>query len=49
MLLSLKKKGEKMEYIVVILISIISLIVLKFAFGIKIKDINKIKKIGNDK
>lgn len=38
-----------MEYIVVILISIISLIVLKFAFGIKIKDINKIKKIGNDK
>lgn len=38
-----------MEYIVVILISIISLIVLKFAFGIKIKDINKIKKIENDK
>ena len=38
-----------MEYIVVILISIISLIVLKFAFGIKVKDINKIKKIGNDK
>lgn len=38
-----------MEYIVVILISIISLIVLKFAFGIKIKDIKKIKKIGNDK
>lgn len=38
-----------MEYIVVVLISIISLIVLKFAFGIKIKDINKIKKIGNDK
>lgn len=38
-----------MEYIVVILISIISLIVLKFAFGIKIKDISKIKKIGNDK
>ena len=38
-----------MEYIVVILISIISLIVLKFAFEIKIKNINKIKKIGNDK
>lgn len=38
-----------MEYIVVILISIISLIVLKFAFGIKIKNISKIKKIGNDK
>ena len=33
-----------MEYIVVILISIISLIVLKFAFEIKIKNINKIKK-----
>ena len=38
-----------MEYIVVILISIIGLIVLKFAFGIKIKNISKIKKIGNDK
>ena len=38
-----------MEYIVVILVSIISLIVLKFAFEIKIKNINKIKKIGNDK
>ena len=34
---------------VIIIISIITLIVLKFAFGIKIKNINKIKKIGNDK
>ena len=38
-----------MQYIVIILICITSLIVLKFAFGIRIKDINEIKKIGNDK
>ena len=38
-----------MQYMVIIIISIITLIVLKFAFGIKIKNINKIKKIGNDK
>ena len=38
-----------MQYMVIIIISIITLIVLKFAFGIKIKNINEIKKIGNDK
>lgn len=38
-----------MQYIVIIIISIITLIVLKFAFGIKVKNINEIKKIGNDK
>ena len=38
-----------MQYIVIIIISIITLIVLKFAFGIKAKNINEIKKIGNDK
>lgn len=38
-----------MQYMVIIIISIITLIVLKFAFGIKIKNIIEIKKIGNDK
>lgn len=38
-----------MQYMVIIIISIITLIVLKFAFGIKIKNIKEIKKIGNDK
>lgn len=38
-----------MQYMVIIIISIITLIVLKFAFGIKIKNIIEIKKIGNEK
>lgn len=38
-----------MEYLVVIIICIIFLIVLKFAWNIRIKDIKKLKKIGYSK
>lgn len=38
-----------MEYIVVLIGCIISIFVLKYALGIKIKDIKKIKEIGYDK
>lgn len=38
-----------MEYITVFVICIIMLVVLKYAFGVKIKDIKKIKEIGYDK
>lgn len=38
-----------MEYLIVIGICIIFLIVLKFAWNIKIRDIKKLKKIGYDK
>lgn len=37
-----------MEYIIVLGICILAILVIKFAFGIKIKDIKKIKKIGYD-
>lgn len=38
-----------MEYIIVIIISIISIFVLKIGLNIRIKDIKKIKEIGYDK
>lgn len=38
-----------MEYLIVIGICIIFLIILKFAWGIKISDIKKVKEIGYDK
>ena len=38
-----------MEYIVIIIICILSIFALKFAFQVKIKDIKKIKQIGYDK
>jgi hypothetical protein len=38
-----------MEYIVIIVISIIFLLILKYAWNIKIKDIKKLKEIGYDK
>lgn len=38
-----------MEYIITIIITIIILIILKFAWSIKIKDIKKLKELGFDK
>lgn len=38
-----------MEYIVILIISIVSIFIMKFAFQIKIKDFKKIKSIGYDK
>ena len=38
-----------MEYLIVIGICIIFLVILKFAWSIKISDIKKVKKIGYDK
>lgn len=38
-----------MEYIIIFVICIISVVVLKFAFCVKIQDIKKIKEIGYDK
>ncbi len=38
-----------MEYILIIVISIIFLLILKYAWNIKIKDIKKLKEIGYDK
>ena len=38
-----------MEYIVVIIISIIFLLILKFAWNIKIRDLKTIKEIGYSK
>lgn len=38
-----------MEYIIVIVLCVIAIFVLKFAFQIKIKDVKKIKEIGYDK
>ena len=38
-----------MEYLIVILICIIFLLLLKFAWQIKISDIKKLKEIGYDK
>lgn len=38
-----------MQYVAIIIISIITLIILKFAWNIKIKDIKKIKKLGYNK
>ena len=38
-----------MEFVVIIIISIIAIILLKIGFNVKIKDIKKIKEIGYDK
>ncbi|MGN1269613.1 MAG: hypothetical protein ACI4UU_01920 [Clostridia bacterium] len=38
-----------MQYVAIIIISIITLIILKFAWNIKIKDIKKIKELGYNK
>ena len=38
-----------MEYIVAIIVSLVFLLILKFAWNIKIKDIKKLKEIGFDK
>ena len=38
-----------MEYIVIIIASIVLLITLKFAWNIKIKDLKKLKEVGYDK
>lgn len=38
-----------MEYLIIIIISIITILVLKIGFNVRIRDIEKIKKIGTDK
>ena len=38
-----------MEYVIVIILSIIVLLVLKFAWNIKVSDIKKLKDLGYDK
>lgn len=38
-----------MEYIIVIIISVITILLLKIGFNVKIKDVKKIKEIGTDK
>jgi len=38
-----------MEYIITIIVSVLTIIILKFAFGVKQKDMKKIKEIGYDK
>lgn len=38
-----------MEYLVIILICVITIVVLKIGFNVKIKDVKKIKEIGTDK
>ena len=38
-----------MEYLIIIIISIITILVLKIGFNVRIRDIVKIKKIGTDK
>ncbi len=38
-----------MEYIITIIVSILTIIILKFAFGVKQKDMKRIKEIGYDK
>lgn len=38
-----------MEYVVTIILSILTIIIIKIGLNVKIKDINKIKKIGYDK
>lgn len=38
-----------MEYVIIIIASILTLIILKFAWDIKIKDIKKLKELGYDK
>lgn len=38
-----------MQYVAIIIINILTLIILKFAWNIKIKDIKKIKKLGYNK
>ena len=43
-----QKKEKKMEYLIIIIICIITMLLLKFAWKIKISDIKKIKEIGYD-
>ena len=38
-----------MEYIFIICICVLTMIILKFAWSIKIKDIKKLKELGYDK
>ncbi len=38
-----------MEYIVIIIISIITIILLKIGLNVRLKDVKKIKEIGYDK
>lgn len=40
---------DKMEYIIIIIVSIITIVVLKIGFNVSIKNIKKIKQIGYDK
>ena len=38
-----------MEYIIIIVISVIAIVLLKIGFNVKIKDVKRIKEIGYDK
>lgn len=42
-------EDDKMEYIVIIIISIITIILLKIGLNVRLKDVKKIKEIGYDK